>query len=142
VWADLHPQNSYDMKAAAAWKVPDQVGFEIEGNAAIDGDRVRLVGWLTNTSPQPQLAVIFPVGALGFLVSAPHCIAKPWIGAPMPMPAPPPPLALTLPALSRFRMESGFALSGCDWEPGQPREIEWSLLFWNDPKPHGLAQIS
>jgi hypothetical protein len=141
VWADLQPQNSYDMKLARAWKVPVQLSFEIDSNPVIDGDRVRLVGWLTNTSPEPQLAVIFPVGALGFYLSTPHCVARPSTGPVMPPPAPPPPLALTLPALSRFRMESGFSLSSCDWESGKPRELEWSLLFWNEPKPHGIVRI-
>jgi hypothetical protein len=141
LWADLQPQNSYDMKAARAWKVPAEVSFEIEGSPVIDGDRVRLVGWLTNASPEPQLVVIFPVGALGFLLTAPHCIARPWTGPLMPMPAPPPPLALTLPALSRFRVESGSSLSNCDWKPGRPRAIEWSLLLWNEPKPHGVVGI-
>jgi hypothetical protein len=140
-YADLQPQHRYDMKAAKTWKLPAQVSFEIEGGPVVDGDRVRLVGWLTNASPDPQLAVIFPVGALGFWVHMPHCINRPSTGPLMPMPAPPPPLALTLPGLSRFRMESGFSVSSCDWEPGKPREIEWGLLFWNEPKPQGVVLL-
>ena len=140
-WADLQAKNSYDMKAARAWQPSAQLKFDVEAEPLIDGDRVRVVGWLSNSAPDSQLAVIFPVGALGFYLSAPHCIARPSTGPLMPPPAPPPPLALTLPPYSRFRMETGFSSSNCDWEPAKAREIEWSLLFWNEPRPHGVVRL-
>ena len=121
--------------------MPAELYFELDGGPVVDGERVRLAGWLTNASTEPQLAVIFPVGALGLSVQAPHCIARPWTGPLLPMPAPPPPLALTLPARSRFRMESGFPLSSCDWDSAKPREVEWSLLFWNEPRPGGVVPL-
>lgn len=53
------------------------------------------------------------------------------------MPAPPPPEFLTLPAQSRVQLESGIDLSEYSWDEKQPRELEWSFQFWDEPKPSG-----
>lgn len=135
--AELQRRDSFDMEAARAWKLPAQVTFALDGGAVIEADSVRLTGWLTNASTEPQFIVIFPVGTMGFLVQPAPGTAKRRPGPPTPPPAPPPPLTLILPAQSRFHAETVLSLAAWEWEPGKPQEIEWSFQFWNEPKPRG-----
>jgi hypothetical protein len=136
-WPELNSQVSFDMAAARAWSLPVDVSFEIDGGPVIEDDRVCLSAWLMNASRDPQLVIIFPVGTQGFIVRAVSGIARSRPGPLPPPPAPPPPLVVTLPAQSRFHLETNFSISDFEWDMSKPREIEWSFLFWNEPKPRG-----
>ena len=137
---ELHQSDSYDLQAARAWKLPEQIDFTIEELPVIEGDYLQVGGWLSNASPAPQRVVVFPVGNLGFYVNPITGTAKN-LGPLLPMPAPPPPLLLTLPALSRTRLTTTLKLSDWEWDKQKPKEIEWSFLFWNEPKPRGRMTI-
>jgi hypothetical protein len=140
-FADLQRHNAYEMRAAREHKRSEQVTFALDGEPERAGERVLLGGWISNASPEPQLVVIFPVGNIGFLVQpVPGTVSK-RLGPPMPPPAPPPPLAVTIPAMSRVKVQSTFYLTDWEWKTDVPREIEWSFQFWNDPKPHGRFMI-
>jgi len=137
---ELRMQDSYDLPAARAWKLPEQVSFAVEELPVTKGDSLEVGGWLSNASLESQLVVIFPVGTLGFYVKPINGVSKS-LGPLLPMPAPPPPLLLTLPAHSRVHLATTLKLSDWEWDAREPRKVEWSFLFWNEPKPSGRIMI-
>lgn len=144
-WSTVARRTSYDMEAARAWTLPPQVTFRLEGAPARSGETVKLTGLLENAGPEPRTMVVFPVGAWGFFVQpAPGAAQRrpPRPGEPPRMPpAPPPPLLFELPARTAVRMTSAISLDDWLWEEGKPRELEWSYLFWSEPKPGGRVAV-
>jgi hypothetical protein len=141
--SELRPKSSSDMVAARAWRRPALLTFALDGEPTRQGDQVRLAGWLTNASDEPQLVILFPIGAHGFIVEpAPGTATRlPRPGPPMPPPAPLPPERFTMPAQSRVRFETGLMLLDYTWDAGKPRELWWSFQFWDEPKPQGRLPI-
>jgi hypothetical protein len=141
--SDVASRSSSDMPAAIASQVPEGVTFQLEGGLRVDADRVRLQGWLQNASAEAQEITVFPAGPDGFVLqpSTGAATKRPAAGPPMPPPVPPPPLILTLPPRSRLRIETMLFLAEWDWQPGAPRTVDWSFLFWNEPRPHGTLTL-
>lgn len=139
--AELQKQDRFSLATAREWKLPALVSFELDGGQVIAGDSVRLAGWLINASAEPQLVVIYPAGFLGFLLQPESGTAKARPGPPMPPPAPLPPMALTLPAHSRFHIETTRSLVDWEWDRDKPREIGWSFNFWGNLRPRGRLPI-
>lgn len=86
------------------------------GNEDAGTDRDLMTFWLGKPSRSPPMSSFAIEGGPGGFVLQPAPGAAeriPQPGPPTP-PVPPPPLAFTL-----------------------PRELAWSLLFWNEPKPGG-----
>jgi hypothetical protein len=144
----IKSSSSYDMEAARASTVPPTVSFRLDGPPVGKGlgpwKRVILNGLLENSGPAPLTVTVFPAGPLGFYAEPTHSSAqrKPRPpGPPLPMQAPPPPLIIELPARTAVRVTTDVALDEYDWTPGAPREIEWSFLFWNEPKPKGKVTV-
>ena len=104
-----------------------------------------LNGLLENSGPAPVTVTVFPAGPLGFYAEPAHASAQrkplPPGTPPLPMQAPPPPLIIELPGRTAVRVTTDVALDDYDWTPGAPREIEWSFLFWNEPKPKGKVSV-
>lgn len=136
---------SFDMEAARRAVVPAGVSFRIDGAAVVEGEYVRASGLLTNSTEVAQRVVVFPAGPLGFYVGpAPgsgRARPPPAGMPPMPPPVPPPPLVIELPARTQVKLSSGFSLAGYEWIGPEPHELEWSFLFWNEPKPRGRLPI-
>ncbi len=140
---------SYDMDAARASTVPPTVSFRLDGPPVIHGlgpwKRVTLNGLLENSGAAPVTVTVFPAGPLGFYAEPARTSAQrkppPPGTPPLPMQAPPPPLLVVLPARTAVRVTTDVALDEYDWIPGAPREIEWSFLFWNEPKPKGKVGV-
>lgn len=91
-----------------------------------------------------RTAELFPVGPLGFFAqpvpgSATRRPPRPG-EPPRQMPARPPPELFTLPPHARLRVECGLDPAEWDWAP-VPRAIEWSLLFWTEPRPTGRVAL-
>lgn len=141
---DVSVKESFDLEAARAWRLPPSVSFAVEG-ATRKGDVVEVTGWLSNSAAAPETIVVFPAGPLGFFAEpAPASAVKlppPPGGPPRPPPVPPPPEWVTLPAESRVKVTTSFRLSEWQWKSGAPRELEWSFLFWNEPKPRGRLPV-
>ena len=140
---------SYDMAAARASTVPPTVSFRLDGPPVGKGlgpwKRVTLNGLLENSGTAAVTVTVFPAGPLGFYAEPSHTSAQrkplPPGMPPLPMQAPPPPLIIELPARTAVRVTTDVALDDYDWAPGVPREIEWSFLFWNEPKPKGKVSV-
>ncbi len=141
--SEVAARSSSDMAAAIASRVPDGVSFQLEGGLRVEADRVRLQGWLQNATATAQDVTVFPAGPDGFVLqpAAGAATKRPVAGPPMPPPVPPPPLVLTLPPKSRLRIEAMLSLADWDWKPGAPRSLDWSFLFWNEPRPHGTLTL-
>lgn len=144
-FAELHAHTSYDMEAARAWKRPATLTFELEGGATFKDGYLYVAGYLVNRAPQPQPAILFPVGAMGLTLqpypgTANRLPPKPG-EPPRMMPAPPPPELITVPALSRVRFQTAIPLDEYEWLPGQPRELQWTFQFWDEPKPMGRLPL-
>jgi hypothetical protein len=63
--------------------------------------------------------------------------ARPPGEPPLPQQAPPPPLVIELPPRTAVRVTTGIVLDAYDWNPGVPRELEWSVALWNGTRPKG-----
>jgi hypothetical protein len=141
----IKSSQSYDMEAARASTVPPTVSFRLDGPPVKNGLSVVLNGLLENSGPVRVAVTVFPAGPLGFYAEPTHTSAQrkppPPGTPPLPMQAPPPPLIIELPARTAVRVTTEVALDDYDWKPGLPREIEWSFLFWNDPKPKGKVSV-
>jgi hypothetical protein len=138
-------RSSFDMDAARASTVPPTVSFRLDGPPVKTGQTVTLHGLLENSGTAPVVVTVFPAGGIGFFVQPATGSARPKPsppGSPMPPPmVPPPPLLVELPARTAVRVTNAVLLDEYDWTPGAPREIEWSLLFWNEPKPRGTVKL-
>jgi hypothetical protein len=136
---------SFDMEAARRAVVPAGVSFRIDGDAVVEGEYVRARGLLANATEVAQQVVVFPAGPFGFYVAPAPGAARarppPPGTPPMPPPVPPPPLVIELPARTQVKLSSGFSLSGYEWIGPEPHALEWSFLFWNEPKPRGRLAI-
>jgi hypothetical protein len=139
---------SYDMEAALASTVPSAVSFRLEGLPVMAGlllwQRVVLTGLLENAGETPVTVTVFATGPLGFHAEPANTSArrKPPIGAlSPPMQAPPPPLIIELPPMTAIRVTTDVLVNEYDWTPGAPREIDWSFLFWNEPRPKGRVGV-
>lgn len=138
-------RSSFDMDAALTSTVPPTVSFRLEGPPVKTGQTVTLYGLLQNGGAAPVVVTVFPAGGLGFFVQPAPGSARlkpPPPGLPpLPASAPPPPLLVELPARTAVRVTNSVLLDDYDWIPGAPREIAWSLLFWNEPKPRGTVKV-
>ena len=139
-------RSSFDMAMARASIVPAGVSFRIDGAPVLRGRYVRLTGLLLNATAVGQEVVVFPAGPLGFYVGpaseqlGPKPPPPPGTFLPPP-PVPPPPLVLELPPMTQVRISSEFAPDDYVWLGPAPRELEWSFLFWNEPKPRGRLPV-
>ncbi len=139
-------RSSYDMEMARASVVPAGVSFRIDGAPVLRGRYVRLNGLLVNATAAAQKVVIFPAAPLGFYVApasdqiGPKPPPPPGTRLPPP-PVPPPPLVIELPPMTQVRIFSEFAPDDYVWLGPEPHELEWSFLFWNEPKPRGRLPV-
>jgi hypothetical protein len=147
--AEVKSWESYDYKAAGASTVPRGVSIRLDGSPVRQGAMVILHALLENAGTAPVTLTIFAdiryaAPSFGFSVEP-----APGSGQRKPRPpgepqppqqAPPPPLVIELPARSAVRLTSGIVLDEYDWSPGVPRELEWSLAVWNEPKPKGRVR--
>ncbi len=140
----LKTRESYDMDAARASTTPDTITFRVAAPTR-EGDVVTFVGLLENTADTPATLTYFASGALGFHARPVYEAAQakpPPPGMPrMPPPVPPPPILVDIPANTAVRLTTSVALNLYDWNPGVPREIDWELALWNEPKPHGRVPV-
>jgi hypothetical protein len=137
----LKSRSSFDMEAARASTVPPTVSFRLDGGPTRTGAVVTLNGRLENSGDAPVTVTIFPAAPLGFALQPSPGAARhkpPLPGAPpSPPPAPPAPLQLDLPAMTSVRLDTSVSVDEFDWTPGAARELVWTYLFWNEPKPTG-----
>jgi hypothetical protein len=138
----IKTRSSFDMDAALASTVPPTVSFRLDGPPVKTGQTVTLHGLLENGGAAPVVVTVFPAGGHGFFVEPATGSARvkpPPPGSPSLPSVPPPPLLVELPARTAVRLTNSVSLDDYDWIPGAPREMDWSLLFWNEPKPRGTV---
>jgi len=148
--ADVKAWESYDYDAAGTSTIPRGVSVRLDGSPVREGGMVVLHAVLENAGAAPATLTIFAdiryaAPSFGFSVepapgSGQHRPRPPGEAQP-PQQAPPPPLVIELPARAAVRLTSGIVLDAFDWNPGVPRELEWSLAVWNEPRPKGTVRV-
>ncbi len=134
-----------DTEVAVKWQAPATLRFEVASTARLNQDQQFILdGTIINDANAPQQVVVFPVagpatpsGAFRVIIGSDPRIKIIQSGPPGPPPAPPPPLRFELPACSALPVMGAANLTDLKYTPGISATLEWTYLYWNEPRPSG-----
>jgi len=144
------PMPSYERAIASL--TPPELTFAIEGEPTVEHGSLVVRGVLRNTSDREVEAIIFPSGngvALHAQLRTGTEVEfwrtddpeRPKDLPILPPPAPPPPMAIAVPPHAEVGFTAREDLSRYKYR-GAPRVlVDWTFLFWNEPKPHGSLEV-
>ena len=142
----------YDYDRALAWVVPPALEFRVSGPPTVLPGGVELNGVLANASDQELLVIGLPVGTGPFFVEVRQGNgvgfwtaddpARPKFLPPRPAAAPPPPMEFLIPPRSEIVFVGVADLTHLKYQGPLEVQLDWSFLFWNEPKPRGAVKVT
>jgi len=149
---DVRTTRAVSNERAYASAVPPELSFAFGGLVVAGPDSVEVSGRLTHPLPRESVVVVFPapgtgpfyarfVAQPGFDWYRPDDPERPKDLPPPQPPVPPPPVELVLPPECVVVFTTVLRLKPMKYAGAPEVEVEWSFLFWNEPKPKGRLSV-